>query len=140
MGFFTKDIKTLDDLFVHTLRDIYYAEQQIAKNLPDLIEKAIAAALAKGLRTADIKSEGCTLIGTAQMGDAILVNPYSKDEISDAIRKALDMPKKERVERWQKLVETVRRDDVVAWRKGFVAALAGDTAVPAAAPAASVPA
>ena len=40
MGFFTKDIKTLDDLFVHTLRDIYYAEQQIAKNLPDMIEKA----------------------------------------------------------------------------------------------------
>ncbi len=31
MGFFTKDIKTLDDLFVHTLRDIYYAEQQIRK-------------------------------------------------------------------------------------------------------------
>ena len=26
MGFFTKDIKNLDDLFVHTLRDIYYAE------------------------------------------------------------------------------------------------------------------
>ena len=29
MGFFSKDIKTLDDLFVHTLRDIYYAEKQI---------------------------------------------------------------------------------------------------------------
>ena len=40
MGFFTKDIQTLNDLFVHTLRDIYYAEQQIAKNLPDMIEKA----------------------------------------------------------------------------------------------------
>ena len=40
MGFFTKDIKTLNDLFVHTLQDIYYAEQQIAKNLPDMIEKA----------------------------------------------------------------------------------------------------
>jgi hypothetical protein len=26
---FTKDSKTLDDLFVHTLRDIYYAEQQM---------------------------------------------------------------------------------------------------------------
>ena len=25
MGFFSKDIKTFDDLFVHTLRDIYYA-------------------------------------------------------------------------------------------------------------------
>jgi 3-isopropylmalate dehydrogenase len=38
----------------------------------DLIDQAIAAALAKGLRTADIKSEGCTLVGTAQMGDAII--------------------------------------------------------------------
>jgi ferritin-like metal-binding protein YciE len=35
MGFFTRDIKTIDDLFVHTLRDIYYAEQQIVKSLPE---------------------------------------------------------------------------------------------------------
>jgi ferritin-like metal-binding protein YciE len=40
MGFFSKDIKTMDDLFVHTLRDIYYAEKQILKGLPDMIEKA----------------------------------------------------------------------------------------------------
>jgi 3-isopropylmalate dehydrogenase len=39
---------------------------------PDLIEQAIAAALAKGLRTGDIKSEGCRLVGTAEMGDAII--------------------------------------------------------------------
>lgn len=51
MGFFTKDIKTLDDLFVHTLRDIYYAEQQIAKNLPDMISQATAPALKKGFET-----------------------------------------------------------------------------------------
>jgi 3-isopropylmalate dehydrogenase len=38
----------------------------------DLIDKAIAGALAKGLRTADIKSEGTTVVGTAEMGDAIL--------------------------------------------------------------------
>jgi 3-isopropylmalate dehydrogenase len=38
----------------------------------DLIDQAIAAALAKGLRTADIKSDGCKLVGTAEMGDAIL--------------------------------------------------------------------
>jgi 3-isopropylmalate dehydrogenase len=38
----------------------------------DLIDQAIAAALAKGLRTADIKSEGTTVVGTAQMGDAIV--------------------------------------------------------------------
>jgi 3-isopropylmalate dehydrogenase len=38
----------------------------------DLIDKAIAATLDKGLRTADIKSDGTTLIGTSQMGDAII--------------------------------------------------------------------
>jgi ferritin-like metal-binding protein YciE len=51
MGFFTKDIKTLDDLFVHTLRDIYYAEQQIAKNLPDMISKATETSLKTGFET-----------------------------------------------------------------------------------------
>ena len=38
----------------------------------DLIDQAIAAALARGLRTADIKSDGCKLVGTAEMGDAIV--------------------------------------------------------------------
>ncbi|MGA0561764.1 ferritin-like domain-containing protein [Ancylobacter sp. VNQ12] len=40
MGLFSKDIKTFDDLFVHTLQDIYYAEKKIAKSLPTMIEKA----------------------------------------------------------------------------------------------------
>jgi ferritin-like metal-binding protein YciE len=40
MGLFSKDIKTMDDLFLHTLQDIYYAEQQIEKNLPVMAEKA----------------------------------------------------------------------------------------------------
>jgi 3-isopropylmalate dehydrogenase len=38
----------------------------------DLIDQAIAAALAQGLRTADIQSDSATLVGTAQMGDAIV--------------------------------------------------------------------
>lgn len=45
MGIFSKDIKTMDDLFVHTLRDIYYAEQQVEKNLPKMIDKATDASL-----------------------------------------------------------------------------------------------
>ena len=40
MGLFSKPIKTMDDLFVHTLQDIYYAENQILKALPKMIEKA----------------------------------------------------------------------------------------------------
>jgi 3-isopropylmalate dehydrogenase len=38
----------------------------------DLIDSAIAAALAKGLRTADIKSEGTTIVSTSEMGQAIV--------------------------------------------------------------------
>jgi 3-isopropylmalate dehydrogenase len=38
----------------------------------DLIDQAIAATLAKGLRTADVKSEGCRVVNTAEMGAAIV--------------------------------------------------------------------
>jgi 3-isopropylmalate dehydrogenase len=38
----------------------------------DMIDQAIAAVLEKGLRTGDIKSEGCKLVGTAEMGAAIV--------------------------------------------------------------------
>src|SRR5262249_27167284 len=50
MGFFSKDIATMDDLFVHTLRDMYYAENQIVKALPDMIEKATDAQLKQGFQ------------------------------------------------------------------------------------------
>jgi ferritin-like metal-binding protein YciE len=51
MGFFSKDIKTMDDLFVHTLRDIYYAEKQIVRALPDMIEKSNDPQLKQGFQT-----------------------------------------------------------------------------------------
>ena len=51
MGLFSKDIKTLDDLFVHQLRDIYYAERQIVQALPDMIEKATDPGLKNGFET-----------------------------------------------------------------------------------------
>jgi ferritin-like metal-binding protein YciE len=50
MGFFSKDIKTLNDLFVHTLKDIYYAEQQIVKALPDMVQKATDPGLKQGFQ------------------------------------------------------------------------------------------
>jgi ferritin-like metal-binding protein YciE len=51
MGLFTKDIKTMDDLFLHVLKDVYYAENQIVKSLPDMIEKAKNPKLAEGLKS-----------------------------------------------------------------------------------------
>jgi hypothetical protein len=48
MGLFTKDIKTMDDLFVHQLQDIYYAEKQLVKALPKMAEKATEKQLKQG--------------------------------------------------------------------------------------------
>lgn len=50
MGLFSKDIQTMDDLLVHGLQDIYYAENQIVKALPKLIDKATNRDLSKGLK------------------------------------------------------------------------------------------
>jgi ferritin-like metal-binding protein YciE len=50
MGWFSSDIDTFDELFVHTLQDIYYAEHQILKALPDMVAKASDAELKKGFR------------------------------------------------------------------------------------------
>ena len=50
MGLFSKDIKTLNDLFVQTLKDIYDAGNQIGKALPDMIEKATDAGLKQGFK------------------------------------------------------------------------------------------
>jgi ferritin-like metal-binding protein YciE len=51
MGLLSKPIKTLDDLFVHTLQDMYYAEQQVAKALPKMIEKVTDRQLKQGFQT-----------------------------------------------------------------------------------------
>jgi ferritin-like metal-binding protein YciE len=50
MGFFSKDINTMDDLLLHGLQDIYYAEQQITKALPKMIDKATNRNLVTGLK------------------------------------------------------------------------------------------
>jgi ferritin-like metal-binding protein YciE len=48
MGWFSSDIKSVDDLFAHGMHDIYYAEQQIEKALPQMIEKTSDSELKKG--------------------------------------------------------------------------------------------
>ncbi|MBY6014565.1 trehalose-6-phosphate synthase [Qipengyuania gaetbuli] len=56
----------------------------------------------------------------AQLGDAVLVNPHSPDDLSHAIRIALDMPLAERRERYEKLIGTVRDDNVQSWTEDFL--------------------
>src|SRR5438094_10343353 len=51
MGLFTRDIKTMNDLFVNQLQDIYYAEKQLVKALPKMANKATDQQLKQGLLT-----------------------------------------------------------------------------------------
>jgi trehalose 6-phosphate synthase len=58
-----------------------------------------------------------------QMTDAILVNPHSAEELSDAIGQALNMPLPERKRRWRALMNGVEQEDVMWWLKQFTDAL-----------------
>jgi trehalose 6-phosphate synthase len=59
----------------------------------------------------------------AQMEEALIVNPHSAEEISDAIVRALRMPREERVRRWRALMDGVTGEDVMWWRRRFTEAL-----------------
>jgi trehalose 6-phosphate synthase len=59
----------------------------------------------------------------AQMTEALIVNPFSQEDVADAVRRALDMPLPERRRRWRALMNGVERYDIIAWRDSFVAAL-----------------
>jgi trehalose 6-phosphate synthase len=58
-----------------------------------------------------------------QMTDAVLVNPYDREATADAIALAHTMPLEERKTRWRALMQMLRRHDIHAWRRSFLAAL-----------------
>jgi len=68
-----------------------------------------------------------------QMKDALIVNPFSPEEVGEALKRALTMPLAERRRRWETLYHGVVTEDVTAWRKAFVKALEGARAGDAAA-------
>jgi len=58
-----------------------------------------------------------------QLSQALLVNPHSAEDLSDAIAKALTMSKEERIERWQAMMDKISSEDVMWWLGKFVDAL-----------------
>jgi ferritin-like metal-binding protein YciE len=57
MGLFSKDIRTMEDLHLHVLQDIYYAEKQILKSLDDMVEKATNRELTAALKAHRTETE-----------------------------------------------------------------------------------
>ncbi len=69
-----------------------------------------------------------TLAGAArELTEAIIVNPYDKDNVADGIASVITMDLEERRERHAAMIETLRRNDITAWRQRFVAALREST-------------
>ena len=58
-----------------------------------------------------------------QMKEALIVNPFSIDDVAEALRQGLVMDLAERKRRWETLMHGVTTHDVTAWRDGFVQAL-----------------
>ncbi len=65
-----------------------------------------------------------------QMKEALIVNPFSPEELGDALEQALSMSLPERKRRWEALNHGVRTEDVTAWRNAFVSALEATRAEP----------
>jgi ferritin-like metal-binding protein YciE len=80
MGLFTKDIKSMDNLFLHMMQDIFYAENQIVKALPTMIDKAtnrdLAAAFKKEANEIAGEIEDKKVLDAALLAAAQAVEHY----------------------------------------------------------------
>ncbi|MGD9341825.1 MAG: trehalose-6-phosphate synthase [Chromatiales bacterium] len=62
-----------------------------------------------------------SLAGAAQeLDSALIINPYDQDAVADAMQKAINMPLAERRERHSAALAVLRRNDIHAWRRGFI--------------------
>jgi trehalose 6-phosphate synthase len=59
-----------------------------------------------------------------ELGEAIIVNPFDREGMAEAIVRGLEMPSDERRERWQTMMTILRRNDTQTWRRRFIEALA----------------
>ncbi|MGQ4660172.1 alpha,alpha-trehalose-phosphate synthase (UDP-forming) [Lysobacter sp. F6437] len=65
-----------------------------------------------------------TFAGAArELEGALLVNPYDLDGVAAAIARAAGMSPRERRDRWQPMMERLRKHDITAWRRGYLDAL-----------------
>ena len=48
-------VKTLDDLFHETLKDLYYAEKKLVRTLPGMVKKAASPPLKEAIHRTEIK-------------------------------------------------------------------------------------
>ncbi|MFM2482680.1 trehalose-6-phosphate synthase [Celerinatantimonas sp. YJH-8] len=56
---------------------------------------------------------------SAELKSAIIVNPYDTEAVANHLATAIQMPLDERKDRWEQMMETLRRNDIQAWQRNF---------------------
>ncbi|MBI2600155.1 bifunctional alpha,alpha-trehalose-phosphate synthase (UDP-forming)/trehalose-phosphatase [Candidatus Daviesbacteria bacterium] len=84
--------------------------------------------IAKEFVAAQAKKNGVLILsemaGAAkELTEAILINPISKEEIANAIKVALEMPKVEQVRKLKEMQKSIRKYDVFKWAESFLTSL-----------------
>lgn len=86
----------------------------------NLVAKEYCAAKTDGAGTL-ILSE---LAGAAhQMKEALVVNPYNKQEVADTLNRALKTPLSQKKEAMNRLQQRIAKEDIQAWLKNYLMAL-----------------
>jgi ferritin-like metal-binding protein YciE len=130
MGLFTKDIKTMNDLFIHQLQDIYYAEKQLVKALPKMAEKATDKQLKQGflghleetkthvqrleeifrMHGAEVKAVDCPAIdGIIEEADDVAGEIEDKDVLDAALINAAQAAEHYEITRYGSLIAWARQ-------------------------------
>lgn len=58
-----------------------------------------------------------------ELTDALLVNPYATDQLAEAIKRALEMPRVERQKRMRRMREVVKENNIYKWAADIISEL-----------------
>ncbi len=58
-----------------------------------------------------------------QLDGALVVNPYDVHHVADTLQAGLGMTLDERQDRWQRMMQAIRKHDIITWRDRFLARL-----------------
>jgi ferritin-like metal-binding protein YciE len=130
MGLFSQDIGTMNDLFVHQLQDIYYAEKQLVKALMKMADKATDPQLKQGFLThlgetkmhvqrleqvfqmhgAEVKAIDCPAIdGIIEEADDVAGEVADKDVLDAALINAAQAAEHYEIARYGSLIAWARQ-------------------------------
>ncbi len=119
-------VRYLNKSFNHRILTGFYRAARLALVTPfrdgmNLVVKEYLAAQSPDDPGMPVLS--CFAGAVHELGEAIIVNPYDREGVADAILQGLEMGLDERKERWAAMMTTLRRNDIEAWRRRFLAAL-----------------